>query len=202
MQAIRCGVRPHSLNILMYHEPKTGLQAKFSAEYWPAITLLRGRLGLREITDEVVSSPEVQAMIRKVTVYPDPQISVATARVNIEVTLKDGRVLKEAYFPAKGATDNPLTRDELTAKFDECAEWGGVSRANAARAASFRSTQNSHSAPFSSHPASHSSAAARTRFPSAPCEHEFAYTACSKIGNSSRTDVPGVSFELTPQRPR
>ena len=131
---IRCGVRPHSLNILMYHEPRTGLQAKFSAEYWPAITLLRGRLGLRETTDEVVSSPEVQAMIRKVKVYPDPEISVATARVNIEVTLNDGRVLRKAYFPAKGATDNPLTRDELTGKFNECAEWGGVSGANAARA--------------------------------------------------------------------
>ena len=50
-----------------------------------------------------------------------------------------------------------------------------------------RSTQNSHSAPFSSQPASHSSAAARTRFASAPCEHEFAYVVCSKIGNSART---------------
>ena len=48
------------------------------------------------------------------------------------------------------------------------------SPAKAARAASFRSTQYSHSAPFSSQPASHSSAAARTRFESAPCEHEFA----------------------------
>jgi 2-methylcitrate dehydratase PrpD len=134
VETIRCGVRPHSLNILMYHEPKTGLEAKFSAEYWPAITLLRGRLGLRETMDEIVSSPEVQAMIKKVTVYPDPEISVATARVVIEVTLKDGRVVREAYFPAKGATDNPLTRDELTGKFNECAEWGGVSAANAARA--------------------------------------------------------------------
>lgn len=133
VEKIRCGVRPHSLNILMYHEPKTGLEAKFSAEYWPAITVLRGRLGLREITDEVVSSSDVQAMVRKVEVYPDPSISVATARVNIEVTLKDGRVLTEAYFPAKGATDNPLTRAELTEKFNECAEWGGVSRTNAAR---------------------------------------------------------------------
>ena len=134
VETIRCGVRPHSLNILMHHEPKTGLQAKFSAEYWPAIALLRGRLGLREIADEVVSSPEVQAMIRKVKVYPDPEIGVATARVNIEVTLNDGRVLREAYFPAKEATGNPLTRDELTGKFNECAKWGGVSVANAARA--------------------------------------------------------------------
>lgn len=134
VELIECGVRPHSLNILMYHEPKTGLQAKFSAEYWPAITLLRGRLGLREITDEVVSAPEVQTLIRKVKVYPDPSITVATARVNIKVILKDGRTLSEAYFPAKGATDNPLKQAELADKFNECASWGGVSSSQSARA--------------------------------------------------------------------
>ena len=137
---IECGVRPHSLNILMYHEPKTGLQAKFSAEYWPAITLLRGRLGLREITDEVVSQAPVQALIRRVKVYPDPSITVSNARVNIKVTLKDGRTVSEAYYPAKGATDNPLTREELVAKFNECAEWGGVSALKAARAVEIVST--------------------------------------------------------------
>ena len=134
VETIECGVRPHSLNILMYHEPKTGLQAKFSAEYWPAITLLRGRLGLREITDDVVSRPDVQALIAKVKVYPDPSITVANARVNIKVVLKNGRTVSEAYYPAKGATDNPLTREELVEKFNECAEWGGVPAAKAARA--------------------------------------------------------------------
>jgi 2-methylcitrate dehydratase PrpD len=134
VERIECGVRPHSLNILMYHEPKTGLQAKFSAEYWPAITLLRGRLGLSEITDDVVSAAEVQALIRKVKVYPDPSITVATARVNIKVVLNDGRTVSESYFPAKGAADNPLTRAELTDKFNECAAWGGIAADQAARA--------------------------------------------------------------------
>ena len=48
------------------------------------------------------------------------------------------------------------------------------SRANADRAASARSTQTSHSAPFASQPSRYSSYAARTRRDSAPCEHEFA----------------------------
>jgi 2-methylcitrate dehydratase PrpD len=45
-----------------------------------------------------------------------------------------GGSYSEGYFPAKGATDNPLTRDELVAKFNECAQWGGVSPDKAARA--------------------------------------------------------------------
>lgn len=134
VELIECGVRPHSLNILMYHNPQTGLEAKFSAEYWPAITLLEGRLGLREVTDEVVAQPKVQALMRKVKVYPDPTIELATARVNIKVTLKDGRSFSEGYYPAKGATDNPLTHEELLEKFNECAQWGGIPRDKARRA--------------------------------------------------------------------
>jgi 2-methylcitrate dehydratase PrpD len=118
----------------MYHEPKTGLEAKFSAEYWPAITLLAGRLGLREITDAVAAKPEVQALVKKVKVYPDPSIEVSTARVNIKVKLKNGKSYSEGYFPAKGATDNPLSSEELLEKFNECAAWGGVSPTQAGRA--------------------------------------------------------------------
>jgi len=47
------------------------------------------------------------------------------------------------------------------------------SRANAARAASARSTQCAHSAPCSSQPSRYSSYAARTRWESAPCEQEL-----------------------------
>ena len=135
VESIECGVRPNSLNILMYHEPKTGLEAKFSAEYWPAITLLAGRLGLHEVTDDVVREPKVQELVKKVKVYPDPSIEVATARVNIKVTLRNGKSYSEGYFPAKGATDNPLSRQELLEKFNECAEWGGIAADKARRAA-------------------------------------------------------------------
>jgi 2-methylcitrate dehydratase PrpD len=75
-----------------------------------------------------------------VKVYPDPSITVSTARVNIKVTLKNGRTVSEAYYPAKGATDNPFTREELVEKFNECAAWGGVSALRAARAVEIVST--------------------------------------------------------------
>lgn len=134
VERIDCGVRPHSLNILMYHEPKTGLEAKFSAEYWAAVTVLRGRLGLREVTDEVVRDPDVQALVKKVHVHPDPTITVSQARVDIRVQLKDGKVCEESYYPAKGAADNPLSSEELKAKFRECAGWGGLPATKAERA--------------------------------------------------------------------
>jgi 2-methylcitrate dehydratase PrpD len=54
--------------------------------------------------------------------------------VNIKVILKDGRAFSEAYFPAKGAADNPLTQAELAEKFNECAAWGGIPTTRAKRA--------------------------------------------------------------------
>jgi 2-methylcitrate dehydratase PrpD len=98
------------------------------------VTLLRGRLGLDEVTDETVAAPQVQALVRKVKVYPDPSITVSHARVNIKVILKNGETHTEAYYPAKGAADNPLSLGELDEKFHECAQWGGVNKQKAARA--------------------------------------------------------------------
>ena len=63
-------------------------------------------------------------------------------------------------------------------------------RAIAERNVSFRSTQKSHSAPFASHPESHSSTASLTLCDRAPCEHELRYVAVSKIGNSARMPAP------------
>ncbi len=81
----------------------------------------------------------------------------------------------------------PWETDVVTAT---SSAWAWSRRATAARNASFRSTQKSHSAPFASQPASHSSTASRTRCDSAPCEHELRYVAVSKIGNSARTAAP------------
>ena len=103
----------------------------YEHEYGP----IAGRLGLREVSDAVVLRPDVQSLVKKVKVYPDPSIQVSTARVNIKVRLKNGKSYSEGYYPAKGATDTPLTREELLAKFHECAAWGGVSKADAENAA-------------------------------------------------------------------
>src|SRR6185503_4184980 len=58
--------------------------------------------------------------------------------------------------------------------------------ANAARAASARSTQYSHGAPYSSQSARYCSYEPRTASERAPCEHELMYRRWSKIGKRWR----------------
>ena len=132
---IDCGVRPHSLNILMHHQPQTGLQAKFSAEYWVAAALLDRTFGLRQTTDEMVQRPAVQALVRKVKVHPDPAIVFPWSKITIRVTLTDGRVLDKLYYPPRGAADNPMSEAELVEKFHDCAAAGGWAKDRAQRAA-------------------------------------------------------------------
>lgn len=126
IESIDCGVRPTALNILMHHDPKCGLEAKFSVEYWMAAVLLDGRVGLTQLKDEYVNRPEVREITKKVRVYSRPEITLEEARVKIDVKLKDGRELTVEYFPPKGAPDNPMSEQELVEKFHDCAAWGGL----------------------------------------------------------------------------
>jgi 2-methylcitrate dehydratase PrpD len=134
IESIDCGVRPTALNILMHHDPKSGLEAKFSVEYWMAAVLLDGRVGLTQLKDEYVNRPEVREITSKVRVYGRPEITLAEARVKIDVKLKDGRELTAEYFPPKGAPDNPMTEQELVEKFYDCAAWGGLPKPKAEKA--------------------------------------------------------------------
>src|SRR5689334_18249929 len=77
----------------------------------------------------------------------------------------------------------PAEREVVTATSSSSAF---TSPAKAARADSWRSTQYSHGAPYSSQSARYCSYEARTASERAPCEHELMYTRCSKIGNRCR----------------
>jgi 2-methylcitrate dehydratase PrpD len=126
VETIECAVRPKSLDILMHHDPKTGLEAKFSLEYWVAAALLDREFGLRQTTDAHVLRPAVRELIRKVRLTKDPTITFPASRVKLTVTLTDGRELRTVAYPPKGAPDNPMSEAELVAKFRDCAAWGGL----------------------------------------------------------------------------
>ena len=58
--AWRVGTNRNMPNALIHHQPKTGLEAKFSMEFCMAL-LLYGKAGLGEFQDEVVNRPEVRS---------------------------------------------------------------------------------------------------------------------------------------------
>jgi len=111
---------------LLQHRPMTGLEGKFSMEFCMAILLLDGKAGLPQFTDAVVQRPDVQAMIRRVNFYVDPEAEAAgfdKMTSILKITLKDGRVINGRAEFAKGSPSNPMSFAEVADKFRGCAEF-------------------------------------------------------------------------------
>lgn len=124
VEHVRVGANRNSPNALIHHRPKDSLQAKFSMEFCMAVLLLYGKAGLTEFTDAVVNRPEVQAMIRRIDFGVDPAAEAAgydKMTTIVEVRLKDGRTISSRADVAKGNPADPMSYQEVAAKFLDCA---------------------------------------------------------------------------------
>jgi 2-methylcitrate dehydratase PrpD len=118
------------------HRPLKGLEAKFSMEYCMAVLLVTGKAGLAEFTDEVVSRPDLQAMMRRVRFYVDPAAEAAgysKMTTLLKVRLKDGRTFSSEANFGKGSPADPMSYDEVAEKFHGCAEYAGWPAETASR---------------------------------------------------------------------
>ncbi|MBI5580361.1 MAG: MmgE/PrpD family protein [Deltaproteobacteria bacterium] len=114
------------LNPIRYQIAQNELQAKFCMPFLLSAMLTSRRAGVKEFTDQYVNAAPLQAMMRRVRTEFDPSIEAKgyeKIRSRVEVVLKDGRKLSrdsgEAY---RGGPDNPLSDQDLQAKFTDCSE--------------------------------------------------------------------------------
>lgn len=120
------GANHNMTTTLLHHQPKTGLEAKFSMEFCLAILLLERKAGLGEFSDEVVKRADVQEMIRRMNFYVDPDAESAgydKMTSILKIQLKDGRVFAGRADFAKGSPANPMAFEEAAMKFRGCAEY-------------------------------------------------------------------------------
>jgi 2-methylcitrate dehydratase len=82
-------------------------------------------VGIAEFRDEVVQSTEVREMIKRCRHVVDPEIEARGFQhldTRITIRLKDGQVLEKVESAATGHPRKPMSREQLEAKFFECAE--------------------------------------------------------------------------------
>jgi 2-methylcitrate dehydratase PrpD len=126
-QIARVRVRAGSniLNPLRYKTAKTELEAKFCLPFMMASIALRRRAGIREFTDEFVSSAPAQEFMKRVDTVFDAGIEARgfdKMRSIVEVDLADGRTLAQPSDERyRGSPEKPFTRAELHEKFTDCA---------------------------------------------------------------------------------
>jgi 2-methylcitrate dehydratase PrpD len=125
VKSITVSTSRRNATILRNSRPQTGLEAKFSMQFAMASSIVANRVGLRELTDEFVRRPDIQALMPKVVVAPDDRIDPKRTgnapydQVVIETA--DGRRLESARVTdERGSPQLPLSREELWTKFKEC----------------------------------------------------------------------------------
>ena len=104
--------------------PTNVVEAQFSLPFGVAVALLKRRAGLDEFSEAMLADAAVGALMSKVGYEPDPQLEKnypkewpAWARVSLNT---GHEVSAQVRFP-KGDPENPLSWDELTAKYVDLA---------------------------------------------------------------------------------
>jgi 2-methylcitrate dehydratase PrpD len=123
---VELGVSPFDKQILIYHRPRTGLEAKFSLEYCVARALVSGSVRMGHFDDAAVLEPAVTRLFPKmkwVEKFPLPIMGTAEGFGIKSVTLKlnSGREYCTEVAVSRGMPGNPLSTAELDAKYRDCA---------------------------------------------------------------------------------
>ncbi|MBT3153835.1 MmgE/PrpD family protein [Streptomyces sp. CHD11] len=107
--------------------PGNGLEAKFSLEYTLAVALLTGDVRLGDFTDEALEHPGVAGLMARIGLAERPPADEPGHTV-VRLHTDDGRILVRDVRHSRGDSHRPLTRDELAAKFHQCAGHGPAAR--------------------------------------------------------------------------
>jgi len=109
------------------YKPKTRETADHSLPYVIAAALADGAVLPSSFSDEKLQDPVIWDLLSKINVIADPEIDALFPRVKrarVSITTTTGEKYTAQVDHAKGSPENPLTDEELVAKF--CANASGV----------------------------------------------------------------------------
>ena len=132
VREVRVTIGPAQASMLRNPRPKTGLEAKFSAEFAVASALVARQVGLAQLSDSFVTQSDVQAQLSKVQIAItdkacpiDPAFSFAD---RVHISAVDGRTFDSGDIRfALGNAKNPIDSAGLRQKFADCLAVGGAS---------------------------------------------------------------------------
>jgi 2-methylcitrate dehydratase PrpD len=114
--------------------PATTDEAQYSLPYPVAAALVFGRVGASEIDAPALSDPRVARLLAATSLVEDEAFSLrfpAERWARVRISLADGRSLISDPASARGAAENPLSDEDLAAKYRQLAEPAlGVPRAS------------------------------------------------------------------------
>ncbi|CAN5151859.1 MmgE/PrpD family protein [soil metagenome] len=100
--------------------PSTTEQAQYSLAFPVAAALVRGDLGLSEISGSALADPEILRLAESMTIRESPAYTAgfpAIRRARVTIELVDGRVVTADADGATGDPTSPLSDADLASKF-------------------------------------------------------------------------------------
>lgn len=124
---VRCGVLTGGRGLIadpieQKQQAKNIVDAQFSMPFGAAIALLTGQAGMTVFTGQWLHNPTVRALMRRVECYASPELDdyyPAEWRATAEVQMNDGRVFYAMTRYPLGDPHNPLSWEQLEARFHE-----------------------------------------------------------------------------------
>ena len=102
--------------------PRNPVDAQFSLPWAVATALVKGRVSLSDFTAEAIQNEDVLKISRKVTGVLEPAYNRhGVGPGKIEIVMADGAVYTEEVTHCRGSVERPMTFDDITLKFRECA---------------------------------------------------------------------------------
>ena len=117
IQSITFKGNPMVLELTGKKTPKTGLEGKFSVFHSIAIALLTGKASEKQYSDQAVNDPKTIALREKINVLVDEKIPKKSG--DLTITMNNGQVHHQFVESAIGGVENPMTDEQLNAKFLE-----------------------------------------------------------------------------------
>jgi len=100
--------------------PENPVMAQFNMPFLAALAFLKGNVYLNHFSRETISDTEILSLAKKVRVEVDPEIEKLFPKkwgCRVEIHTADGRKLSVSVDAAKGDVANPMSQEDLLAKF-------------------------------------------------------------------------------------
>jgi 2-methylcitrate dehydratase PrpD len=124
VESIEIAVDAVTPTVLIYSNPRGGLEAKFSMQFCAAAAAVMGRVGIDTFDDARVGDPAIRRLQSRVVVRVDEALgesAPALTQAHVTVKLTGGAVLSARADGARGYPERPASPEELDAKFRACA---------------------------------------------------------------------------------
>jgi len=110
----------HNATRLAGHEPRTMDELMYGIAFPTATIIVRGQVGVAELSPEVFSDPEIRRLSESTELVESDrytELAVCERWADVTFFLNDGRTIHSKPRRPKGDPDDPLSNDELRAKY-------------------------------------------------------------------------------------